>query len=163
VIVEYVHASRYGNGAAVAEEFRAVMVAKGVTVNVHHIRDVRPDRLPPADLYAFSSPGRLGKPIGDMRRFLTKVRLAAGTRYVVVATELAPQPNKQTGALPSAEEQARWQRVLPVMSEVLTAKGLTKVAEAKIQVTGMRGPLEVGWRDRVADLAAAIPVDPHAP
>lgn len=158
MIVEYFHASRYGNGAEVAEEFRAVMAARGVTVNVHHIRDARPDRLPPADLYAFSSPGRLGTPIGDMRRFLTKVRLAAGTRYVVVATELAPQPDKQTGARPSAEEQARWQRVLPVMSEVLTAKGLTKVAEAKVQVTGMRGPLEDGWRETVAVFAASIPV-----
>lgn len=163
MIVEYLHASRYGNGVAVAEEFRAAMATRGVTVNVHHIRDARPDRLPPADLYAFSSPGRMGKPIGDMRRFLTKVRLAPGTRYVVVSTELAPQPDKRTGALPSAEEQARWQRVLPVMSEVLTAMGLTKVAEAKVQVTGMRGPLEDGWRERVADLAAAIPVDPQAP
>lgn len=159
MIVEYFHASRYGNGAVVAEEFRAAMAARGVTVNLHHIRDVRPDRLPPADLYAFSSPGRMGKPIGDMRRFLTKVRLGPGTRFVVVATELAPQPNKQTGALPSAEEQARWQRVLPVMSEVLTAKGLTKVAEAKVQVTGMRGPLEDGWRERVAAFATSIPVD----
>jgi hypothetical protein len=159
VVVEYFHASRYGNGVTVAEEFRAVMAAAGVTVNVHHIRDARPDRLPPADLYAFSSPGRMGKPIGDMRRFLTKVRLAPGTRFILVATELAPQPDKRTGALPSADEQARWQRVLPVMSEVLAAKGLTKVAEAKLQVTGMRGPLEDGWRERVAALAASISVD----
>ena len=98
-----------------------------------------------------------------MRRFLTKVRLGPGTRYVVVATELAPQPDKRTGALPSAEEQARWQRVLPVMSEVLTAKGLTKVAEAKVQVTGMRGPLEDGWRERVAALAAVDPGGSAAP
>ena len=27
--IEYVHASRYGNGAAVAEEFRRLMAARG--------------------------------------------------------------------------------------------------------------------------------------
>jgi hypothetical protein len=40
----------------VADEFRKLLAAKGVTVNVHHIRDVTPDRLPPADLDLFSSP-----------------------------------------------------------------------------------------------------------
>lgn len=156
MIIEYFHASRYGNGARVAEEFAADMAVKGVTVNVHHIREVRPDRLPPADLYAFSSPGRMGKPIGDMRRFLKKVALPAGTRYAVVATELAPQPDGKTGAMPSPEEQARWQRVLPVMNELLTAKGLTRVAEATVRVTGMQGPLEEGWRELVAAFAESI-------
>ncbi|MCK7518824.1 MAG: hypothetical protein MZV64_14400 [Ignavibacteriales bacterium] len=41
--IEYFHASKYGNGAKVAEEFRALMAAKGVTVNVHHVRDAEPD------------------------------------------------------------------------------------------------------------------------
>ena len=59
---EYLHASKYGNGAMVAEEFDKQLAAKGVTVNVHHIREARPDRLPAADLYLFSSPGRMGKP-----------------------------------------------------------------------------------------------------
>jgi hypothetical protein len=52
--IEYYHASKYGNGAMVAEEFRKLMVAKGVTVNVHHIRDVRPKELAPADLYVLA-------------------------------------------------------------------------------------------------------------
>jgi len=80
---EYLHASKYGNGAMVAEEFDKQLAAKGVTVNVHHIREARPDRLPTADLYLFSSPGRMGKPIGSMRRFLRKLRLPAGTRYAI--------------------------------------------------------------------------------
>ena len=70
--IEYFHASKYGNGAKVAEEFKNQMAAKGVTVNVHHIRDAKPKEIPPADLYVFSSPGRFGKPIGDMRKFLKK-------------------------------------------------------------------------------------------
>jgi len=36
--IEYFHASKYGNGAMVAEEFKRQMAAKEVTVNVHHVR-----------------------------------------------------------------------------------------------------------------------------
>ncbi len=87
--IEYFHASKYGNGAMVAEEFGKQMTARGVTVNVHHIRQARPEQPPPADLYLFSSPGRFGMPIGGMRRFLTKVRLPAGARYAILTTEMA--------------------------------------------------------------------------
>ena len=71
--IEYFHASEYGNGVRVAEEFKRLMAARGVAVNVHHIKDVRPDAMPPADLYLFSSPGRMGKPIKGMRKFMEKV------------------------------------------------------------------------------------------
>lgn len=37
--IEYFHASKFGNGAMVADEFKKQMVAEGVTVNVHHIRE----------------------------------------------------------------------------------------------------------------------------
>ena len=61
--IEYLHASKFGNGAMVAAEFEKLMAAKGVGVDVHHIREVSPAELSPADLYVFSSPGRIGKPI----------------------------------------------------------------------------------------------------
>jgi flavorubredoxin len=102
--IEYYHASKYGNGAMVADEFKKQTVAKGVTVNVHHIRQARPKELAPADLYVFSSPGRMGKPIGGMRRFLKKVTLPAGTKYALLTTELAPKPDKKTGRMPTEEE-----------------------------------------------------------
>jgi len=92
--IEYFHASKYGNGAKVAEEFKKQMAAKGATVNVHHVRDAKPKEIPPADLYLFSSPGRFGKPIGDMRGFLKKANLPPGTKYAVLVTELAPEPEK---------------------------------------------------------------------
>jgi hypothetical protein len=156
--IEYLHASKYGNGAMVAEEFNKQMVAKGVTVKVHHIQQARPDRLPTADLYVFSSPGRMGKPIGGMRRFLKKLRLPAGTRYAILTTEMAPQPDKKTGRLPTEEESARWQRVRPIMNELLQGAGLVKVAEDKVCVTGLKGPLEEGWQNKVAAFAARIPL-----
>ncbi len=155
--IEYVHASKFGNGAMVAEEFSRQMAAKGVTVDVHHIRDAHPEHLPSADLYLFSSPGRIGKPIGSMRRFLKKVGLPAGTRYAVLTTEAAPKPDKKTGRMPTEEELARYQRVRPIMNEILQGKGLVEVAEDKVLVTGVKGPLEDGWQQKVAAFAGRIP------
>ena len=158
--IEYLHASKYGNGVAVASEFEKQMAARGVVVDIHHIREVTPTQLTPADLYLFSSPGRMGKPIGGMRRFLRKVNLPAGTRYAILTTELAPKPDKKTGRMPTEEELARWQRVIPVMSEILQGKGLVEVAEGKVLVTGLKGPLEEGWQEKVEAFVTRIPGSP---
>ena len=158
--IEYFHASKYGNGANVAEEFRKQMAAKGVSVNVHHVKDVRPKEIPSADLYLFSSPGRFGKPIGDMRGFLKKVNLPSGTKYAVLVTELAPEPEKSIRIPTTEEELGKCQRVIPVINEMLQKKGLVKVAEGKIFVTGMKGPLEVNWPKEVEAFASRIPISP---
>jgi menaquinone-dependent protoporphyrinogen IX oxidase len=157
--IEYLHASKYGDGAMVAEEFSRQMSARGVTVDVHHIREARPDELPPADLYLFSSPGRFGKPIGGMRRFLKKVELPAGTKYAILTTEAAPKPDRKTGRVPTDEELvATGQRVRPIMNQILQGKGLVEVAEDKVFVTGLKGPLEDGWQRKVEAFAARLPV-----
>jgi len=70
--------------------------------------------LSPADLYTFSSPGRIEKPL------LEKMRLPAGTKY----TELAPKPDTKTGRVLTEEELANWQRVIPIMKEILQDKRL---------------------------------------
>lgn len=147
--IECFHASKYGHGALVAEEFKKQMVAKGVAVTVHHIRDTRPRELPPADLYVFSSPGRLGKPIWGMRRFLKKAKLQAGAKYALLTTEM-----------PTPEERSKWRRVIPIMNEILQEKGLVKVAEGTILVAGIKGPLEEGWQKKVEAFASQIPILP---
>ncbi|MGZ4768434.1 MAG: hypothetical protein ACXVLX_07215 [Ilumatobacteraceae bacterium] len=154
--IEYVHASKFGNGSTVAAEFQKMMATMGVSVDVHHIRDVSAAELSPADLYVFSSPGRMGKPIGSMRRFLNAVRLPAGTKFAVITTEIAPKPNKKTGRAPTDEELSKWQRVRPIMNEILQGKGLIKVAEEAVFVTGPKGPLEEGWQQKVEAFAAGI-------
>jgi hypothetical protein len=73
-----------------------------------------------------------------------------------LTTELAPQPDKKTGRMPPEEEIAKWQRVRPIMNELLSAKGLVKVAEAKVLVAGLKGPLEAGWQKKVGDFAARL-------
>jgi menaquinone-dependent protoporphyrinogen IX oxidase len=156
--IEYYHASKYGNGAMVADEFKKQTVAKGVTVNVYHIRQARPKELAPADLYVFSSPGRMGKPIGGMRRFLKKVTLPAGTKYALLTTELAPKPDKKTGRMPTEEELARWQRITPSMNEILQSKGLITVVAVKVLVTGIKGPLEMDWQKKVESFVARLAI-----
>jgi sulfite reductase alpha subunit-like flavoprotein len=158
--IEYFHASKYGNGAMVAEEFKNQMAAKGVTVNVHHIKDVKPKEIPPADMYLFSSPGRMGKPTWGMRRFLKKVKLPSGTKYAILTTEAAPQPDKKTGQMPNEEEQAKWHRIIPIMNEILQEEGLVKVVDGKILVTGLKGPLEENWQKKVEAFASQIPIAP---
>ncbi len=91
-----------------------------------------------------------------MRRFLKKLRLPAGAKYALLTTEGAPQPDKKTGRMPTEEEIARWERVRPVMNQLLEAKKLTKVAESAVYVNGMKGPLEDGWQAKVAEFAATV-------
>jgi len=42
------------------------------------------------------------------------------------------------------------------MNERLQAKGLVKVAEGKIIVTGLKGPLEENWQRKVETFAAEV-------
>lgn len=153
--IEYYHASEYGNGARVAEEFKRIMETQGVTVNVQHVRDAKPKEIPQADLYLFSSPGRMGKPIRGMRHFLKKINLPSGSRYAILATELNPQPDKN-GRMPTEEELGKCQLVIPNMNEALQAKGLKKVIDGKIYVTGLKGPLEVGWQGKVEEFTKTL-------
>jgi menaquinone-dependent protoporphyrinogen IX oxidase len=163
VKIEYLHASKFGNGAEVAAEFKNQMNAKGVSVEVHHIRQAKPTELSPADLYVFSSPGRLGKPIGSMRRFLKKVTLPVGTKYAILTTEAAPKPDKKTGRVSTEEELAKWQRVRPIMNEILQGKGLVKVLDDTVHVTALKGPLEEGWQQKVEAFVARLPILNPAP
>lgn len=147
--IEYLHASKYGNGRTVAEEFGRLMAERDVTVSVHHISEVDPKALAPADLYVFSSPGRFGRPIAEMGRFLREIIAPEGARYAILTTELAA-----TGppADPDADG-AHAQRVIPAMDVVLRRKGMTPVTTGRVLVTGPRGPLDDAWREQVGAFA----------
>jgi hypothetical protein len=62
--------------------------------------------------------------------------------------------------MPTQEEMAKWQRVIPIMNQILEDKGLVKVADGKIQVNGIKGPLEEGWQKKVEAFVSQIPI-PH--
>ncbi|MDD4324498.1 MAG: hypothetical protein PHR37_06675, partial [Eubacteriales bacterium] len=112
--IEYFHASKFGSGEKLAGEFKRLMSERGITVNIHHMRDVKPKNLPAADLYVFSSPGRLGKPPIYVRRFLQGVDLAPGSRYAILNTQGAAGVNKK-GELPTDEELSKYRQMLPIM------------------------------------------------
>jgi len=156
--IEYYHASKYGNGATVAEEFKKQMAAQGFTVNIHHVPDAKPKDIPLADLYLFSSPGRFGKPAFAMRRFLKKIKLPSGSKYAVLVTELAPKTDKKTDQILDQKELGKCQQVTPYINQVLREKGFVNVAEGKILVTGMKGPLEEGWKKKVEAFVSQIPI-----
>jgi menaquinone-dependent protoporphyrinogen IX oxidase len=156
--IEIYHASKYGNGAEVAEELRRLLESRGHQARAQHFKDASPGSLPSADLYVFGSPGRIGKPIGGMRRFLKKAKLPAGTRYALFSTEAMPRPDKN-GRMPTEEEIAQWQRIQPLMDEILVSKELRKVADAKIYVKDLKGPLEDGWQRKVEQFADALVAD----
>ena len=44
------------------------------------------------------------------------------------------------------------------MNAMLQEKDLVKVAEGKILVTGIRGPLEEGWQEKVEAFTSQIPI-----
>lgn len=152
------HASKFGNGATVAEEIRRIMETSGHQAEVHHINEAKPKEPLPAELYVFGSPTRFGKPIGGMRRFAKKVVLPSGTRYAVFATHGEAEPNKKTGKMPTEEELVRWRKTIPVLDEILRGKGLVKVADRMFFVTGIdvKGHLKEGWQAEVREFADAI-------
>ena len=158
VKIEIFHASKFGNGARVAEELRRVLETKGHQAGVHHIRDSRPKELPLAELYVFGSPTRFGGPLGSMRRFIKKVNLPRGTRYAVFATHGDAVQDKKTGKIPTEEELNRLRRTVPVLDEILKEKGLVKVTDKVFLVNGetLTGPLKDGWEGKVLEFADAI-------
>jgi hypothetical protein len=99
----------------------------------------------------------MGKPIKGMRKFLKDLRLPAGTRYAILTTEIAPKPDKKTGRIPTEEEICKYQRVRPIMNELLQAKRLVPMAEDKVYVTDIKGPLEDGWQQKVEAFVTRIP------
>lgn len=50
--------------------------------------------------------------------------------------------------MPTEEKFARFQRVRPIMNELLQTNGMKKVAEGKVLVNPntLKGPLEEGWQ-----------------
>ena len=152
--IAYYHASRFGNGAAVAARFADLMTGRGVTVDVAHMRDADPKNLPAADVYVFSAPGFMGRPRRTARSFVRRVRLQPGARYAILTTEAAVRPDKN-GQLPDPEKLERWQQVMPTMRKLLEGKGV-EVAEATVRVTDLKGPLEDGWEEKVRAFADQI-------
>lgn len=164
--IEIYHASKYGNGAKIAEELERVLESRGQQASVHHVGDVGPKEVPLADLYVFGAPTRVGKPIGSMLRFVKKAALPQGARYALFATHADEVPDKKTGKMPTPQELDARRKNIPTLDAVLRNRGMVKVADKVFGVVmdekksslkeTMAGQLKEGWQKRAEEFADAI-------
>lgn len=146
--MELYHASKYGNGAEVTGELRRLLGAQGHNVVVQHVNRISPGSIPQADLYIFGFPGRIERPIGGMRRFMSTVNLPPGPGMLYSPLSLPPRPDKR-GRMPTEDEIACWQRVQPLTEHALKDKALKKVEAVKVYVNDMKAPLKDRWQRKV--------------
>ncbi len=143
--IELFHASKYGNGLAIALEYQKQMIEKGDEVNIHDVKELRGNDVPKADMYVFISSTRLGKPIRSIRSFIKHKDLPSGSKYAVISTEIKIKPGKK----PNQKCAEKWQRTLPMINESLQTKGLVKVTDMTVHVLTTKGPLEDGWQEKL--------------
>ena len=131
--------SKYGNGKKCVEYLQNIIKAKGHDVDIFSIRNIKPDLLPEADFYIFSSPTHIGSLPWKMRRFLKKLNAKEGTKYALMTTCI----NLDT-------------KVIQKMEEILGKKGMIKISEIKIKVRGMKGPLEEEYEEKIEKFVEEI-------
>jgi flavodoxin len=133
--------SIYGNGKKCVDYLEKLFRAKGNNAQTFSIRNVKPDSLPSADLYIFSTPTHIRSTPLRMRRFLKNLKIEHdGAKYSIMTT--------------CRDENTR---CLDKMIELLQPHDLTKVTDGlKIKVGGKRGPLENGYEDKIKNFAMEI-------
>jgi len=136
-----VYESKYGNGKKLVEHMQTTLSNKGHDVKTYSVRETKPDSLPNADIYIFSSPTHVGGPPGKMKKFLKKLEInQEGAKYTLMTTYMDPKS-----------------KTLQKMEELLQPKGMTKVTDGfSIKVKGMKGPLEEGYEEKLEEFTKKI-------
>lgn len=138
--------SKYGNNKTAMDHLGTLLKAKGHDVQLFDVRETGPEQVPQSDLYIFSAPTHIGGLPGKMSKFMSKFPHKSG-RYALSVTHMVEKsgPEKNSG------------KVLNIMADDMKEVGLTKAVDPlSITVTGMKGPLEDGWQNKVETFAAAI-------
>jgi len=131
--------SRYGNGKEAAEYLHSQLVKMGHVVVLHSADSIDPKLLPAVDLYVFSTPTHMSGPAGRMKRFLKKLALPEGSRYVLITTYMGNT------------------KALLKMEKILEKKGYVKTHDGlELKVAGMEGPLVDGYKEFVENFAHKI-------
>jgi flavodoxin len=132
--------SKYGNGKKVVDHMENVLKGKGHEVQVCLARETKPNAMPQADLYIFHSPTHMMSPVGKVKKLLKKMEIPKDAKYALTATHQEPSA-----------------RTVDKMEAFLKSKDLTKATDGlMIRVTGMKGPLEEGWEQKVEAFASEL-------
>jgi len=133
--------SKYGNGKKVVDHLENTLKGKGHEVQVCLARETKPNAMPQADLYIFHSPTHAGSPVGKVKKLLKKMEIPhQDAKYALTITSIDPEP-----------------RTLAKMEALVQPKGMTKVTDGMhVRVTGMKGPLEDGWEEKVEAFASEL-------
>jgi len=125
--INIIYESQCGNGKKIVEELGIILEENGQEVDLFPVAEIKPDKLPAADLYIFSTPTRkfmLPRNIGNFVKNFTPP--SEGTKYALMTTFMDPR----TIALKKIEA-------------LMTKKGIKKVTDNfKVKVLGLKGPLE---------------------
>jgi len=133
--------SKYGNGKKCVEHLKDIIIKKGHAVDLFSVRDVKPNDLLQADIYMFSAPTQIGSPARKMKKFLKKINITQeGAKYALITTHSSDETE-----------------ALEKMEKILQPTGMAKITGGlKIKVTGMKGPLEEGYEEKIEAFANDI-------
>jgi flavodoxin len=122
-----IYESQFGNGKKVVEELAEILKEKGQEVALFPVAEIKPDKLPAADLYVFSSPTRKFMLPRNMGNFVKRFTPPSeDVKYALITTYMDPR----TIALKKIEA-------------LMKKKDIEKAADdLKIKVLGLKGPLE---------------------
>jgi flavodoxin len=136
----YYH-TRFGNNTQVAEMAAKCLTDTGNQVSVRRIAETDPSVIPLSDLYIIGSPTQIGTLPLRVERFIGNLTLSPGSRFAVFATHVGS----------SSDAAAK-------ITKVLESRGAEPVTgPLRLAVKDVKGPLEDGWQDLVAQWCSAIP------
>jgi flavorubredoxin len=126
--------SKFGNGKICVEYLESVLSKKGHDVQLFSIRKTKPESLPDADLYIFSTPTHVGHAPFKIKGFLKNLRIPnTGANYTVMTTCMDTNT-----------------KALEKMNEILQKYNLKKVSDGiKIKVLGLKGPLNENYQQQL--------------
>ena len=136
--IDIIYESQFGNGKKIVGELTAILKEKGQDVDSFPLAEIKPDKLPMADLYIFSSPTRKFMLPFNMGRFIKKFTPPSkDTRYALMTTYMDPRTI-----------------ALKKMEALMKKKEIKKAADDfKVKVLGLKGPLEDDYSDRLRKFA----------
>ena len=125
--INIIYESQFGNGKKVIGELAVLLEEKGHKVSQFPVAETKPDELPAADLYVFSTPTlkfMLPRNMGNFVKSFTPP--SENTKYALITTYMDPR----TIALKKIEA-------------LMKKKKIKKAADnLKVKVLGLKGPLE---------------------